>query len=84
MAGSGRPSSMQVAPSSMAAATCLEEGPLAIGWVDPVEVTRVTPQTLHPMWPQTHRMADVEELMTKFGVSKVVDGAGPQAKATPV
>ncbi len=34
-------------PSSMAGATCPEEGPWATGWVDPVEVMGATPQTLH-------------------------------------
>ncbi len=79
MAGRGRPS--LIAPSSMAGTTCLEEGPWATGWVDPVEVIGSTPQTLHPMegWPWTYRISDVEEPTTKFLVRKVVDRVGPQA-----
>ncbi len=59
---------MHVAPSSMAGATCPEEGPWANVCVDPVEVTRPTLQTLHPIKgrPRTHRMADVEEPTTKI------------------
>ncbi len=55
------------------------------GWTGPSWGDRAMPQTLHPMkgWPQTHTRTYVQEPTTKFWNRKVVDGAGPPAKAIP-